>query len=79
VLARGAVSASTLQGLTTGLTVNNSTGTQVGTVSQVVTGTDGSIRQVIVTGANGKTYRLAPTTLSISGNVVTTTSTSIGG
>lgn len=79
VLARGAVSSTTLPGLTSGLVVNNSSGTQVGTVTQVVTGTDGSIRTVVVTGTDGKTYRLAPSTLSISGSVVTTTSTTIGG
>ena len=79
VLASGAVAATALPGLTTGLVVNNSGGTQVGTVSQVVTGTDGSIRAVVVTGTDGKTYRLAPSSLSISGNIVTTTSTTIGG
>ena len=79
VLARGAVSGSTLPGLTSGLTVQNSSGTSVGTVSQVITGSDGSIRAVVVTGTDGKTYRLAPSSLSISGGVVTTTSTSIGG
>lgn len=79
VLARGAVSTSTLPGLTTGLTVNNSTGTSIGTVSQVITGTDGSIRAVVVTSPTGQTFRLAPSTLTISGNVVTTTSTTTGG
>ena len=72
-LARGAVSSTALPGLTTGLTVNNSTGTSIGTVSQVITGTDGSIRAVVVTSPTGQTVRLAPTTLSISGGVVTTT------
>ena len=79
VLASGAVASTALPGLTSGLVVNNSSGTQVGTVTQVVTGTDGSIRTVVVTGTDGKTYRLAPSTLSISGNIVTTTSTTIGG
>jgi len=79
VLARGSVSGSTLPGLTSGLTVQNSSGTSVGTVSQVITGSDGSIRAVVVTGTDGKTYRLPPSSLSISGGVVTTTSTSIGG
>ena len=79
VLARGAVSGTSLTGLTTGLTVQNSSGTSVGTVTQVITGSDGSIRAVVVTGTDGKTYRLAPSTLSISGNIVTTTSTTIGG
>lgn len=79
VLARGAVSSSTLPGLTTGLMVNNSTGTSIGTVSQVITGTDGSIRAVVVTSPTGQTFRLAPSTLTISGNIVTTTSTTTGG
>lgn len=79
VLARGAVSSSTLPGLTTGMTVNNSTGTSIGTVNQVVTGSDGSIRAVVVTSPTGQTLRLPPSSLSISGNVVTTTSTTFGG
>ena len=78
VLARGAVSSTSLAGLTTGLTVQNSSGTTIGTVSQVVTGTNGSIRLVVVTSPTGQTLRLAPSTLSISGNVVTTTSTNVG-
>ena len=73
VLARGSVQATALPGLTTGLTVNDSTGASIGTVNQIVTGTDGSIRAVIVTKTDGGTIRLAPTTLSISGGVVTTT------
>jgi hypothetical protein len=79
VLARGAVASSTLPGLTTGLVVNNSSGTQVGTVTRVITGPNNTIRAVVVTSTSGKTYTLMPSTLSISGNVVTTTSTSIGG
>ena len=73
VLASGAVSSTALPGLTTGLTVQTSTGTSLGTVSQIVTGTDGSIRLVVVTSPTGQTLRLAPNTLSISGGVVTTT------
>lgn len=79
VLARGAVSSSTLPGLTTGLTVKSTTGTSIGTISQVITRSDGSIRAVIVTSPTGQTFRLAPSTLSISGSLVTTTSTNIGG
>ena len=79
VLAGGAVAADTLPGRTTCLTVQSSTGTEIGTVSQVVTGSDGSIRMVIVTSPSGETFRLMPTTISISGDVVTTTSTDIGG
>lgn len=74
VLGRGAVPSTSLPGLTTGLTVQNSSGTTLGTVSRVVTDSSGNIRLVIVTSSTGQTYRLAPTTLSISGGVVTTTS-----
>ena len=73
VHAGGAVLSSALPGLTTGLTVNSSTGTNLGTVSRVITGTDGSIRQVIVTSSTGQTLTLSPATLSISAGVVTTT------
>lgn len=75
VLARGAVSASTLQGLNTGMTVNSSTGTSIGTVSRIITGPNNTIRGVVVTSSTGQTYTLPPSSLSISGNVVTTTST----
>ena len=72
-LARGAVQASVLPGLNTGLTVKGNGGATIGTVSRVVTGTDGKIRLVVVTSPTGRTIRLLPNTLSISGGVVTTT------
>jgi len=75
VLAGSAVASGSLAGLTTGLTVNTSTGTTLGTVSQIVTGTDGSIRLVVVTSSTGQVYRLSPSSLSLSGGVVTTTQT----
>jgi len=75
VLAGGTVVSGSLAGLTTGLTVNSSTGTTLGQVSQIVTGSDGSVRLVIVTSPTGRMLRLSPTTLSISGGVVTTTQT----
>lgn len=75
VLASGAVVSGSLAGLTTGLTVNTSGGTTLGTVSQIVTDSGGNVRLVIVTSPNGQTYRLSPTTLSLSGGVVTTTQT----
>ena len=78
-LAAGAVASASLPGLTTGLNVKTSAGASLGTVSQVVTGTDGSIRLVIVTDASGKTHRLMPNQLNISGGVVTTTQAGIGG
>lgn len=78
VLGSGAVSPTTLPGLTTGLNVQNSGGTTIGQISQVVTDSSGNIRLVIVTNSSGQTFRLAPTTLSISGTTVTTSST-VGG
>ena len=74
VLARSGVAATSLTGLTTGLTVHNNAGTNIGTVSQVVTDSSGNIRLVIVTSPTGQTFRLAPTSLSINNNIVTTTS-----
>jgi hypothetical protein len=71
VLAGGSVAADTLPGLTTGLTVNSSTGTSLGTVSKVVAGSDGSIRMIIVTTSTGETIRVPATSLTISGDVVT--------
>jgi hypothetical protein len=79
VLGRGAVSSTMLPNLTTGLNVQNSTGTTIGQVSQVVTDSSGNVRLVIVTNSTtGQTFRLAPNTLSINGGVVTTTSTTGG-
>ena len=73
VLAGGAVTSSAFPGLTTGLTVQSSTGATVGTVSQVVTDRSGNVRLVIVTSPTGQTLRLSPTTLTMSGNTVITT------
>jgi sporulation protein YlmC with PRC-barrel domain len=77
VLASGAVASSALPGLTTGLTVQSSGGTTLGTVTQVVTDSSGNIRLVIMTSPTGETFRLSPTMLTINGSVVTTTQ--IGG
>ena len=80
VLARGAVPSTSLPNLTTGLNVQTTGGTVIGQVSQVVTDSSGNVRLVVVTDTStGQTFRLAPNTLSISGGVVTTTSTSVGG
>src|SRR6185437_6772531 len=57
VLAGGAVASSALPGLNTGLNVVNSSGTSIGTVSQIVTDSSGNIRLVIVTSATGQTFR----------------------
>lgn len=72
VLAGGSVAAETLPGLTTGLNVQ-SNGTTLGTISQVVTGTNGSIRLIVVTQSDGQTVRIPATQLSISGDIVTVT------
>ncbi len=77
VHAKGSVAATALPGLATGLTVKNSGGTSIGTVSQIVAGADGSIRAVIVTNAQGQKIRLMPNTLTISAGVVTTTSATL--
>ena len=68
------VMSSALPGLSTGLTVRNSAGTDIGTVSRIITDSRGTIRTVLVTSSTGRTFRLAPSTLTISGGVVTTTS-----
>jgi hypothetical protein len=66
-----------LSGLKTGLTVKDSTGATIGTVSKVQKTKAGKVRTVMVSSADGKrTMHLAPSTLSVSGDVVTTTSTS---
>lgn len=73
VLAAGAVASTALPGLATGMTVQTASGTTLGTVTRVVTGTDGTIRMVFVTSSTGQTFRLAPSSLTISGGVLTTT------
>ena len=75
VLARGMVVSGSLAGLTKGLTVNTKTGTTLGTVSQIVTDSSGDIRLVIVTSPTGQTFRLSPSSLTLSGGRVTTTQT----
>ncbi|MFL6765360.1 MAG: hypothetical protein ACJ8FO_09225 [Sphingomicrobium sp.] len=75
VLAGGAVVSGSLAGLTTGLTVNTSGGTTLGRVTQIVTDSSGNIRLVVVRSSTGQTFRLSPSSLSISGGVVTTTQT----
>ena len=69
--------ASDLTGLRTGLVVRDSSGTQIGTISRIVTTPDGRIQNVLVTSADRRTIRLAPGTLTLSGDVVT--ATSVGG
>jgi hypothetical protein len=65
---------SALAGLTTGLTVKTSSGTTLGTVSKVERSANGVVRTVLVRTANGehRLLHLAPSSLSVSGDVVTT-------
>jgi hypothetical protein len=63
-----------LSALRTGLTVRNSTGTELGTIRRINRSADGSVRSVLVSSATGnRTIPVRPGTLSISGDVVTTT------
>lgn len=74
VLASGSVAAGTLPDLM-GQTILNSAGTTLGTVTNVVTGTDGSIRLYVVTNSStGQTYRLPASSITVSGSTYTTTS-----
>jgi hypothetical protein len=63
-----------LSALRTGLTVRTSTGTNLGTIRRVNRSADGSVRSVLVDSAEGRrTIPVRPGSLSISGDVVTTT------
>ena len=65
------VPASALPGLAPGLTVQTTDGRSVGTVSKVVTASDGSIRKVVVMSRAGNLMKVSPTALSVSNGVVT--------
>ena len=69
----------TLTGLTTGLTVNNSAGTSVGTVSNVILNRSGAVVGVQVNLTGGGTVTLPATSLSMDGTTVITSSTAVGG
>jgi hypothetical protein len=63
-----------LSALRAGLTVRNSAGTTLGTIRRVNRSADGSVRSVLIASADGhRTIPVRPGTLSISGDVVTTT------
>jgi hypothetical protein len=63
-----------LSGLNTGMIVRDTNGATIGTVSRVLRSGDGTVRNVLVRSADGRrTVPLAPETLSLSGDVVTTT------
>lgn len=74
VLATGRTSTD-LSLLRTGLTVRNSAGTNLGTIARINRTRDGRIVNVLVRDADGdtRTIPVAPNSLSISGDVVTTT------
>ena len=63
---------SALPGIAVGLPVHNGTGKMIGTISKILTTSDGSIRKVIVTSVVGNMMNLSPSTLSIANGIVTT-------
>jgi len=74
-VAEESVPASSLPGLAAGLMVQTSAGKAIGRISQVITGSDGSIRKVIVVSPVGNMFKVSPTSLTVDGGVVTTTET----
>jgi len=72
VLKGSTVVSGLLTGLAAGMPVSFN-GNTVGTVNRIVTSNDGTVRRVLVTGTDGRTYSLSPTTLSLSGGILTTT------
>jgi hypothetical protein len=70
----GTVRTRALVGLGTGMTVRDTNGVTIGTVSRVLRSGDGTVRNVLVRSATGqRIIPLAPGTLSVSGGAVTTT------
>jgi hypothetical protein len=71
----GAASTGDLAGLEVGLAVRGPDGAEIGRVERVNRSSDGTVRNVIISRANGQgNMTLAPGSLSVSGGVVTTTS-----
>lgn len=70
-----AMASTKLTGVETGMTVNDSGGAAIGTVTGITTKGNGSIRTVQVTLTNGQIITLAPSSLTLDGDVLTTTST----
>ena len=64
-------SVTTQSGISVGMPLFKN-GTQVGTVSRVITA-NGTVRRVLVQGLNGRTFSLSPTMLTASGGTLTTT------
>jgi len=74
VLKNGTVTGGSLTGLTTGMHVVDANGTMIGTVSKILTASDGRVVNVLVTPHEGnRTIPMSPDSLSVSGGVVTTT------
>ena len=48
-------------------------GTNIGTVTKVMTNGQGVVTRVLVRGANGQTYSVAPGSLSVSGGTLVAT------
>lgn len=63
-----------LTGVTSGMSVVDSSGATIGTVTDVSARGNGSVRNVQVTLTDGQVITLAPSSLSLSGNVLTTSS-----
>lgn len=74
VLKGGTVIGGPLTGLTTGMHVVDANGVMIGTVSKILTASDGRVVNVLVTPHVGnRTIPMSPGNLSVSGGVVTTT------
>lgn len=67
----------TLTGLATGLTVNNSGGTAIGTVDQIFTNSTGAVVGISVDLTAGGTVTLPATSLTMDGTTVVTSSTNL--
>jgi hypothetical protein len=80
-LRTGATVASDLAALQSGMTVKSATGTTLGEVTRVERSADGTVRSVLVRTSDGahRVLHLAPGSLSISGGVVVTDQTKLGG
>lgn len=66
------VKGGSLSGLATGMTLT-SNGTQVGTVQQIRTSSDGTARVVVVQGTNGRLFAIPANKLTLSNGSLTTT------
>lgn len=74
VLKGNVVVGGSLTGLTTGMHVVDANGVMIGTVSKILTASDGRVVNVLVTPHEGsRTIPMSPGSLSVSGGMVTTT------